>query len=105
MRDHQAHGIEIAGGCLGIKCGSFDINMKEEIDKYLLSNRLIKGSDQYFLRDVVWPIVKDDSLVHDEFFSFTGREVPFPVKRQSPNDFVGKPYHLTDLSEKFAIAQ
>jgi len=105
MRDHEAHGIEILGCAFGFKCGFFDLNMKEEIDKYLNQNKLIKGSDQFFLRDVVWPIVKDDSLVHDEFFTFTGREVPFPIKRNGEDDYVGKPYHLTALGEKTAIEQ
>jgi len=53
MRDHEAHGIEILGCAFGFKCGFFDLNMKEEIDKYLNQNKLIKGSDQFFLRDVV----------------------------------------------------
>jgi hypothetical protein len=88
MRDHPAHGTEILGGMWGSKKGIIK-NMKEMIDEY------IKGDfwqvDQNFLREKIYPIVKDNSFVHDEFFEYK----PFPTKRE-PKRFVGQAFNEND---------
>ena len=47
--------------------------------------------DQDFLRDVVYPIVKNNAFVHDEFFD----KRPFPSARQGL-EFVGEVYDEHD---------
>lgn len=88
MRDHPAHGTEILGGMWGSKKGVVN-NMKELIDDY------IKGDfwqvDQNFLREKIYPSVKDNSMVHDEFFEHK----PFPTTRE-PKRFVGQAFDEND---------
>ena len=47
--------------------------------------------DQIFLRDYIYPLVKDDSFVHDEFFE----RKPFPTKRNNL-EFIGEVYDEND---------
>ena len=101
MRDHPAHATEILGGMWGAKHGILRV-MSELISKYP------KGEfwqvDQNFLREKVWPLVKDDCFVHDEFFERKGanaiaKKFPTPRlggvdKEKNPINFVGKPIEI-----------
>jgi len=84
MRDHPYHAVPILGGMWGAKRGTIP-QMKQLIDKYP------KGEfwqiDQNFLRDKVFPLVRDDVYVHDEFFA----KSPFPYPRDEKH-FVGQSY-------------
>lgn len=88
MRDHPWHTTEILGGMWGSKKGVIK-NMKELIDDY------IKGDfwqvDQNFLKEKIYPIVKNNSLVHDEFFE----KKPFPSSRVD-KFFVGQAFNKDD---------
>lgn len=88
MRDHPYHTTVILGGMWGSKKGVIP-QMKILIDEY------IKGSfwqvDQNFLREKIYPLVKDNSLVHDEFFE----KKPFPSNR-IVGEFVGQAYNEKD---------
>jgi hypothetical protein len=88
MRDHPYHTTEILGGMWGSKKGVTP-NIKQQIETY------VKGDfwqvDQNFLRDMIYPIVKNNSLVHDEFFD----KKPFPSKRPI-NIFVGQAFNEND---------
>ena len=53
--------------------------------------------DQNFLRDVVYPIVKDRALVHDEFFE--KRPFPSDAPPRTNNYFVGQAYNHLDEPE------
>ena len=88
MRDHPFHGTEILGGMWGSKKGIIK-NMKEMIDEYIKGN--FWQVDQNFLREKIYPIVKDNSLVHDEFFEHKS----FPTKRE-PKRFVGQAFNEND---------
>tara|TARA_B100000287_G_scaffold86833_1_gene79456 strand:- start:63959 stop:64618 length:660 start_codon:yes stop_codon:yes gene_type:complete len=82
MRDHPHHATEILGGMWGVK-NNFLNNMKNLIQNYK------KGDfwqvDQNFLKEIIYPIVKDNSCVHDEFFE----RKPFPIAREN-YEFVGQ---------------
>jgi protein O-GlcNAc transferase len=88
MRDHPHHNTAILGGMWGSKKGVVP-QMKKLINEY------IKGSfwqvDQNFLREKIYPLVKDNSLVHDEFFE----KKPFP-KERNPLYFVGQAFNVND---------
>jgi hypothetical protein len=88
MRDHPAHGTEILGGMWGSKKGTIK-NMKQLIGEY------IKGDfwqvDQNFLREKIYPIVRLDSIVHDEYFE----NKPFPSFRKD-KFFVGQAFDEND---------
>ena len=88
MRDHPWHGAPILGGMWGCKKGTLR-EMSSLIDS------IEKGDfwqvDQIFLRDYIYPLVKDDSFVHDEFFE----RKPFPTKRNNL-EFIGEVYDEND---------
>lgn len=81
MRDHPAHNTAIMGGMWGAR-GNVLKDIKRMIDEYQ------KGDfwqvDQNFLREKIYPLVKDNAFVHDEFFE----KKPFPTTRQN-YEFVG----------------
>ncbi len=84
MRDHPYHGVPILGGMWGTRNPLLS-NMTELIKNY------DKGDfwqvDQNFLASVVYPIVKEKSFVHDDYFE----KKLFPTKRD-PKHFVGQAY-------------
>ena len=88
MRDHPAHGTEILGGMWGSKKNNVN-NMKELIDDYIKGN--FWQVDQNFLREKIYPSVKNNSMVHDEYFEHN----PFPTVREY-KQFVGQAFDEND---------
>jgi len=88
IRDHQFHNVPILGGMWGLKQCSGNI-----IKNYMLDNwpkKKNKGDDQLFLTNIIWPLVKDSCMGHDERFDYPGNK-PFP--KHLPNkysSFVGE---------------
>jgi hypothetical protein len=88
MRDHPYHGTPILGGMWGCRNGILKgINT--------LINNYVKGNywqvDQNFLKEIIYPIVKNNLCVHDEYFE----KKPFPTKR-IPKEFVGQAFNADD---------
>jgi hypothetical protein len=85
IRDHPHHGTEILGGMWGCKYPLLK-NMSNLIEDYA------KGDfwqvDQNFLREKVYPIIKDDYISHDPFFE----RRPFPTQRKG-GLFVGQAFN------------
>tara|TARA_R110000851_G_scaffold84456_1_gene184036 strand:- start:704 stop:1396 length:693 start_codon:yes stop_codon:yes gene_type:complete len=88
MRDHPAHGVPILGGMWGVRNQKLS-NMKDLCNSYGQENKW--QTDQNFLRDVVWPLVHDDSHINDLFFDKTG----FPGGEWDEGHFVGQSYKGT----------
>ncbi len=92
MRDHPYHGTEILGGMWGVKNPLLQ-DMEQLINDY------VKGDfwqvDQNFLREIIYPKVKDTSLNHDSYFTEYGNTLPFPTNRK-PGEFIGKAYNSDD---------
>jgi protein O-GlcNAc transferase len=88
MRDHPYHRTEILGGMWGVRSHYLG-------DMNNLINQYVKGNfwqvDQNFLKEVVYPIVKNNCMVHDEFFE----KKPFPSKRKKAL-FVGQAFNSDD---------
>jgi hypothetical protein len=85
MRDHPYHNSLIMGGMWGMKKGTFP-KMKELINIY-------KGGDfwqvdQNFLNEMVYPLCKNNTFIHDEFMNFESWKKPFPSERKD-KEFVG----------------
>lgn len=103
MRDNPQHTAPILGGMWGVRKGVFP-DMVQLIDEYKKGN--FWQVDQNFLKDVVYPIIKDDALIHDPFFE----DNPFPLERQcnlfrDEDHFVGQAYagsgRILDKEEYF----
>lgn len=91
MRDHRCHAVPILGGMWGCRNGILKgiSSMISNYNKGVYDNKW--QVDQNFLRDIVYPIVKDKSIVHDEFFE----KKPFPTIRMG-SEFVGAAFNYDD---------
>ena len=83
MRDHPAHDAPIMGGMWGAR-GHILKDIKNMIEEYQ------KGDfwqvDQVFLREKIYPMVKNISYVNDDFFE----KKPFPTNRKNYELFLTK---------------
>lgn len=84
MRDHPHHGFTMLGGMIGFKKQSFQL-LKDCLKKFQPSDHY--GTDYVFFGRILYPLVKNISLVHDEFFE----KKKFPTARTN-NEFVGQVY-------------
>jgi hypothetical protein len=92
MRDHPYHGVEILGGMWGVKKGVLP-EMKKFIDEF------IKGEfwqvDQNFLKEKIYPLIFNNSMVHDEFHNYESFKKKFPLERLN-KEFVGDVFDEND---------
>lgn len=103
MIDHPAHtGRGINGGMWGTTAGVLP-HMRTTIHEWLLKHPHDDptgyGMDQIFLDEMLWPWVKNNTLVHHykpELFPHQNVEVrPFPTKRDRQR-FVGEVWEITE---------
>lgn len=100
LREHPiGHHWVINAGMWGAKGGSIP-NFQTILDNYLNSNNRPndKTIDQCFLRDCVYPIAKNDSIIHDEYFNYEG--IGTSVKRDRALDdfaFIGESVDENDV--------
>jgi len=92
IRDHPEHGIEILAGLWGCKTMSKLKNIRFYILEHLLKR--IKDynvqCDQYFLKYYIYPLVKGDTLEHDEFFNKNdGQKIKHERKN---NEYIGEAF-------------
>jgi hypothetical protein len=93
MRDHPHHTTEILGGMWGCRNGILK-NMKTLINDYKKGN--FWQVDQNFLREKIYPIVKNNSYIHDEFFDYNYERKKFPTERIN-KEFVGDVFDENDI--------
>lgn len=84
MRDHPWHHVAILGGMWGVRKPLLS-NMNDLLAGWEQRNYL--QADQEFLSHTVYEMVRNDCVVHDEFF---GHE-PFPTRRRG-YEFVGESF-------------
>lgn len=103
IRDHPEHGTEILGGTFGVdvkrfKSLSFNYGFKN-IDFYLsqyynfFDKNTEKWPDQQFLKDIIYPIIKNDNLSHISYENvrYSNEDV---LVLANPSDFVGMPIFI-----------
>lgn len=95
MRDNKEHDTEVLGGMFGMKRGALDhASLSALLSQALNDNPEgilgAPGEDQSFLQRYVWPIVKGDTLNHDDDAE---RCVRYGAKRCSTFPFNSK--HLS----------
>ncbi len=101
MRDHKYHNVPILGGMWGSKKGILN-NISDLIEKYDKGNYW--QIDQEFLAKKIYPLIKNNCCVHDEFFE----KKPFPDNNvRDPRHFVGQAYAgdgtILDYPENFNV--
>jgi hypothetical protein len=92
MRDHPWHSVPILGGAWGI----YNARNRQKSEKifdsiknpaiaelfHVKGQPMEKGNDQHFLGLHVYPVMKNDKIVHDSYLCKSFREgQPFPTKR------------------------
>ncbi len=103
IRDHpQGHGWEINGGMWGSQ-GGFIEDISESIRSFLKVSHWAHeiAADQRFLKECIYPVVKDYAFVHDEYFRYEPQAVP--IKRDRKLDdfsFIGEPFDENDNQVK-----
>jgi hypothetical protein len=87
MRDHPYHRARILGGMWGAKHGA--VNMNKLIDDNIYKYEDKWYSDQEFLGDIVYPLIKNNALIHSPFDFYADEKItPFPTARIG-DEFVG----------------
>jgi len=93
FRDHQAHfEFPIIGCAFGYK-GKFNKQTETLLNSYTQELNYYVG-DQIFLKDVIWPLVKDNAMIHsmhDSWFKETRNQLV------NPYDFCGNGYDENDM--------
>ncbi len=93
MRDHPHHNIEILGGMWGCRNGILK-NIEE------LMKGFLKGDywqvDQFFLREKVYPLIRNNCFVHDSYFVSEQNRKKFPSDRID-REFVGDVFDENDI--------
>lgn len=85
MHDHPHHSVPMLGGMWGCKRGAIP-GLKDLLASWPGEDRW--QTDQEFLTQKVWPLVKHDTMNHDQFFRHLWGGRPFPTQRIG-EEFVG----------------
>ena len=103
IRDHPYHGGHlIMAGMWGVRNNKL-LNMKILIDNY---NKIMnKYNDQIFLTNFVYPLIKDDCFIHDEFHSVLGVfpdlvEEHHEIKHKRNYEYIGEYYDENNNKEQ-----
>ena len=96
MRDHPYHTVPILGGMWGCRNGILrGINFSKSIEGW--NKFSIKGCDQDYLGQVIYPLVRNRAMEHSEFgLNFGGQIRPFPTKREN-YEYVGDIFDENDV--------
>ena len=99
MRDNPSHGALILAGLWGAR---LDLGQRTVLqagmmrileDVRLRGHHWYKGLDQSLLRSRIWPLVENQTCVHDSYFCQTYQSdhwKPFPTEREAGSyNFVG----------------
>lgn len=97
MRDHPYHydpNAKIMGGMFGTK--KLGISWIHEMNKVVQVSE--RQYDQYFLNDVIYPIVYNNTLVHTSFtiYTFEADSRRFPIQYGDDFRFVGEYVYADD---------
>ena len=88
MRDHPWHKYRIQGGMFGVK--KSNITWKDKIESLIQNSEY--NYDQPFLQDVIYPLYKDNCIIHASFNKFNDEKcLDFPIEHdQDDYRFVGE---------------
>ena len=96
IRDNVQHSTKIMGGMWG---ATRKIAKKIDYDNLLnqfnkIEQKSIYGSDQDFLAQFIYPLVKDDCLIHDEFHFYKDETIKQIPHIRINNEFIGQPIEI-----------
>lgn len=89
MRDHPYHDWVIQGGMFGTRKNPNIPSWVTLMD--VVQQTSARMYDQVFLRDIIYPMVREDSLIHASFNAFYGEtSYRFPIDYDEHLNFVGQ---------------
>ena len=103
IRDNLSHGTEILGGLFGVKVKEFkklsknknfkSINFYKERYYKLFDKNVEEQPDQHFLRELVWPIIKNNNMTHisDENVRYSKDDILIPKSANFCGDAIFNP--------------
>lgn len=84
MHDFYTHSELVLAGMWG-GVGGVLPSIKEAMKPYIQEVNKAANADQLFLREEIWPIMRQSLLNHDSFFTANGAR-PFPKNARLPDD-------------------
>lgn len=102
MRDHPFHGIPVMGGMWGSipyiipNIDKILDDFKNKAGELFIRRSKYFHTDQIFLCDVLWPLIKDKALVHDDRCMLGENDRPFTVKLPE-GQFVGQQWGADNI--------
>jgi hypothetical protein len=100
MRDWWTHTDPILAGLWGGIAGAFP-DMTGCVERFIGDRPLSTNWDQYFLRDQVWPAIRDQVMVHDRCYP-AHRALPFPTPTPPGREHVGQNEYNSDRAAQAA---
>lgn len=103
IRDHFWHKEKITGATWGIKKGLLNQSVKNLATTWLQNQTNTQyGADQKFLSNLIYPLIKDDLLIHSNIIGFSGEKITeIPEELESNTDFVGNVYEYNENGEEY----
>jgi hypothetical protein len=92
IRDHEHHSLRIMGGMWGIKKNCLQVKLRDLYNHWKQSHMNILTdyrSDQLFLSDCVYPLVKSKALIHSGIGFYPDENVSPIMVYESGTNFVG----------------
>jgi hypothetical protein len=103
MRDHPHHNFCILGGMFGTKKIP-EINSWKNI-----MNNIIQNSNRYydqdFLKDYIYPIIKNNSTIHASFHKMEFNAKNFPINYCNELRFVGEYVYYDETRSDYHISE
>lgn len=103
IRDHYFHKNKIMGGTFGMK--RTDLNFKNEYDSWKLLNNINKigyGSDERFLREVIYDKIKNNSLIHSNIVGYLHEKITLiDIPLENEYDFIGNIIEYKNLKKEY----
>lgn len=100
MRDWWTHTDPMLAGLWGGIAGVFP-GMTKRLADFIGDKPLSTNWDQYFLRDQVWPAIRDQVMVHDRCYP-AWRAQPFPTPTPAGREHVGQNEYASDQAGQAA---
>jgi hypothetical protein len=89
MRDHPHHNFVILGGMFGTKKIKNLENWTNSINNFNQTD--CRFYDQDFLRDIIYPLIKNDAIIHSTFHKYENELCKnFPIAYDDTYKFVGE---------------
>jgi hypothetical protein len=103
MRDHPHHNFEILAGMFGTR------KIKEIKNWFHLINLYIKNDnrmyDQDFLRDCIYPLIKNNSVIHASFHKKESHAKNFPINYGNNLRFVGEYVYFDESTSQYHMEE